>query len=411
MAKAMQLDENGDMHAALLSFRAQVKFKPSDAQHWNNLGVCLSDEESPTFNLFEAKEAFQQALEAPKSTDKTAKFAQQNLDDMGRFEPETDKGLLVLTEENFRAALQMHRRVLVNLYSPNCPFCLQLEPEYEAVAKEYTAARLAENPGLPVLAKLDAVAHKAVAEELGVGTFPSLRYFNVGTVEANVAARTRHDLWEFLQKRAVPLPRLETEGELLELVGGDGTAAAAATVCVAFLGDLDGPRMKAFAEAAAHPAFDNIKFAATDTKHAGAVGMAGVCDCFLCGSTNAATTWTEGDCEPVTAACGPDIGSNNCYTNCASKCDCGSRTCSGGGEDLVVVFRPRGTAGAPETLLGQHGPLATAAWLRRSALQSTVSCRRPCVGSMRPAGVVVVRSLSVSPCWIVVRTDHAHGSD
>jgi tetratricopeptide (TPR) repeat protein len=44
-ARAIEMDEKGDLQAAVASFRSAVKFTPDDSSFWNNLGVAILEAE------------------------------------------------------------------------------------------------------------------------------------------------------------------------------------------------------------------------------------------------------------------------------------------------------------------------------------------------------------------------------
>ena len=83
-ARAIELDEAGDIAGAIASFRAATKFHPEQSEHWNNLGIALRDEENPDMQqghgstrlatLREAAVAFKRAQIA----DPTNEWADEN---------------------------------------------------------------------------------------------------------------------------------------------------------------------------------------------------------------------------------------------------------------------------------------------------------------------------------------------
>ena len=75
-AEAIERDEAGDRAGALASFRAAVRFKPNDSEHWNNLGIFLRDDGDGA--LREAGKHFRAALEI----DPQNEWAGQNLQDI-----------------------------------------------------------------------------------------------------------------------------------------------------------------------------------------------------------------------------------------------------------------------------------------------------------------------------------------
>jgi tetratricopeptide (TPR) repeat protein len=66
---AIDFAEDGDMDAALISFRAATKFTPGETMNWFNLGTALADEavdrgdEKSSAGFEEARECFLKSIE------------------------------------------------------------------------------------------------------------------------------------------------------------------------------------------------------------------------------------------------------------------------------------------------------------------------------------------------------------
>ncbi|KAJ7547667.1 hypothetical protein O6H91_08G097500 [Diphasiastrum complanatum] len=80
--------------------------------------------------------------------------------------------VIVLTPTNFdEIVLDETKHVFVEFYAPWCGHCKNLAPVYEQVATVYKAEKDI------VIAKLDADAHKSVAEKYGISGYPTLKFF------------------------------------------------------------------------------------------------------------------------------------------------------------------------------------------------------------------------------------------
>jgi protein disulfide isomerase len=110
-----------------------------------------------------------------------------------------EKGVMVLTEDNFEQAIKENPMILVEFYAPWCGHCKSLAPEYEKAA-----AVLAKNdPPIP-LAKLDADKHQALAEKYGIEGFPTLFWFKDGEKSAYGGGMEKDGIVSWVQKKTGP---------------------------------------------------------------------------------------------------------------------------------------------------------------------------------------------------------------
>jgi len=118
--------------------------------------------------------------------------------------PEED-GVLVLTEKNFRAALEKYHYILVEFYAPWCGHCKQFAPEYAEAAKQLKQA----SQPIP-LAKVDATAELKLAEDYSVRGYPTIRLFIAGRDQEYTGGRTAQSVVTWVLKKAGP-PAIELE--------------------------------------------------------------------------------------------------------------------------------------------------------------------------------------------------------
>ena len=96
-----------------------------------------------------------------------------------------EEGVLVLTEENFQAALDSSPLLLVEFYAPWCGHCKKLAPEYSAAATQ-----LAEKGASAKLAKVDATEQKELGQKFGIKAGFE---FNINQLVLNTPrTRSRH---------------------------------------------------------------------------------------------------------------------------------------------------------------------------------------------------------------------------
>jgi protein disulfide-isomerase A1 len=79
-----------------------------------------------------------------------------------------EENVLMLGQSNFTAGRSQHRRLLVQFFAPWCGHCRHVAPEYAKAADVLAARGVAAR-----LAKVDAIAEAALAEELGVESYPT----------------------------------------------------------------------------------------------------------------------------------------------------------------------------------------------------------------------------------------------
>ncbi|XDV14624.1 hypothetical protein PO909_014846 [Leuciscus waleckii] len=150
-----------------------------------------------------------------------------------------EKDVLVLHSVNFDRALSENKYLLVEFYAPWCGHCRSLEPIYAEVAG------LLKNGSSDVrLAKVDAVEEKELANEFGVGGFPTLKFFKDGN---------RQNVTDFSGKRTVKGITMWLERHtgpsaivLSDVKSAEALLDANEVVVVGFFQDLEGDKAKTF---------------------------------------------------------------------------------------------------------------------------------------------------------------------
>ncbi|CAM4501269.1 unnamed protein product [Leuciscus chuanchicus] len=150
-----------------------------------------------------------------------------------------EKDVLVLHSVNFDRALSENKYLLVEFYAPWCGHCRSLEPIYAEVAG------LLKNGSSDVrLAKVDAVEEKELANEFGVGGFPTLKFFKNGN---------RQNVTDFSGKRTVKGITMWLERHtgpsaivLSDVKSAEALLDANEVVVVGFFQDLEGDKAKTF---------------------------------------------------------------------------------------------------------------------------------------------------------------------
>ncbi|KAM6155224.1 protein disulfide-isomerase A2 [Rhynchocyon petersi] len=168
--------------------------------------------------------------------------------------PEED-GVLVLNGSTLALALQAHRALLVEFYAPWCGHCKALAPEYSKAAGLLVAESVRA-----VLAKVDAPADEALAQEFGVTEYPTLKFFRDGNrthPEDYTGPPKAEGIVKWLKRRVGPSAmELQDEGDAQALI------EAQELVVIGFFQDLQDDNVAAFL-ALARDALD-MTFGITD---------------------------------------------------------------------------------------------------------------------------------------------------
>ena len=148
--------------------------------------------------------------------------------------PEEDD-VLVLTDSNFKEAIEKHEFVLVEFYAPWCGHCKKLTPEYAKAAAELKGL---DSP-VP-LAKVDATENSNIAKEYGVQGYPTLKFFVKGSPIEYNGGRTHPEIVNWIKKKTGPPSAAVTDAAHLEEL------KKANKVLTVFLGKEDSAEYQAF---------------------------------------------------------------------------------------------------------------------------------------------------------------------
>jgi len=138
----------------------------------------------PTIKFFKKGSETPEDYQGGRSADDFIDFLNNNAGTRLKKTSKPEEAVLTLTPSNFdKVVMDTGKDVLVEFYAPWCGHCKTLAPIYEKVAHAF---KLENNV---VIAKLNADAHKDLAERYGVKGFPTLKFFPKGDKKGEDAQR------------------------------------------------------------------------------------------------------------------------------------------------------------------------------------------------------------------------------
>lgn len=167
-------------------------------------------------------------------------------------EIKVEEGVLVLTKDNFKAAISDNEYVLVEFYAPWCGHCKALAPEYAKAAQQ-----LAEKESKIKLAKIDATEQSELAEEYQVRGYPTIKFFRSGVPIDYSGGRQAADIITWVTKKTGPPTRELNTVEEAEQFLKDNEIAL-----IGFFKNQESDGAKAFISAAS--ALDSFAFGTTN---------------------------------------------------------------------------------------------------------------------------------------------------
>lgn len=145
-----------------------------------------------------------------------------------------------LTSANFHQAINDHKYLMVNFFSPTCSHCEALAPEYIKAAKD-----LASNGSDIKFATVDAGKEGKLADEYGIDGFPTLKFFVEGKPIEYSGGRQAEQISSWVVRKSGPAAKIVSSTDELSTLQQDNTV-----VVVGFLSDLESDLAKAFVETA-----------------------------------------------------------------------------------------------------------------------------------------------------------------
>ncbi|KAK5167685.1 uncharacterized protein LTR77_007384 [Saxophila tyrrhenica] len=171
-----------------------------DADAEKSLGQRFGVQGFPTLKWFDGKSDKPEDYKSGRDIDSLSTF----ISDKTGIKPKTKKAapsnVEMLTDSSFKEQIGGDKDALVAFTAPWCGHCKSLAPVWEKVAQDFAS----ENGVLIAKVDCEAPNAKATAEEAGVKSYPTIKYYPKGSTEAvpYAGGRSEADLISFMNDKA-----------------------------------------------------------------------------------------------------------------------------------------------------------------------------------------------------------------
>ena len=114
----------------------------------------------------------------------------------------TEDGVMVLTNDNFKGAIESNEFILVEFYAPWCGHCKRMKPEFVKAAEAMVTMGVNGK-----LAAVDATKEPKLGKRFEVKGYPTVKYFKNGEFAFDAgAARKEKEIIDFMKDPKEPPP-------------------------------------------------------------------------------------------------------------------------------------------------------------------------------------------------------------
>jgi len=225
-----------------------------DADSEKSLGQRFGVQGFPTIKFFDGKSEKPVDYEGGRDLESLTEFLTKKTGIKPRKKVTPPSAVEFLDDKSFKEKIGKDQDVLVAFTAPWCGHCKSLAPVWETLAQDFSL-----EPGV-IIAKVDAEADssKATAQEQGVNSYPTIKFFPKGKTEPEdyTGGRTEPAFVEFINEKAgthrAPGGRLDATAGTIEaldtlvakLTGGSSISEVAAEATKAAKGLKDGAQYK-----------------------------------------------------------------------------------------------------------------------------------------------------------------------
>ncbi|QSZ37113.1 hypothetical protein DSL72_009206 [Monilinia vaccinii-corymbosi] len=171
-----------------------------DADAEKSLGKKFDVKGFPTLKYFDGKSKTPEDYTGGRDIDSLTEFITKKTGLKPKKAKAAPSAVVMLTDESFKEKIGSDKDIIVAFTAPWCGHCKTLAPIWEKVAQDFV------NEPNVVIAKVDAEAEnsKATAKAQGVSSYPTIKFFQKGSTEAEAysGGRSEKDLVEFLNSKA-----------------------------------------------------------------------------------------------------------------------------------------------------------------------------------------------------------------
>ncbi|KAJ4313681.1 Protein disulfide-isomerase erp38 [Fusarium piperis] len=159
---------------------AKVQIAKVDADAHRDLGKRFGIQGFPTLKFFDGKSDKPQDYNSGRDLESLTEFLVEKTGVKPKKKLELPSEVVFLNDGSFAETIGGDKNVLVAFTAPWCGHCKSLAPTWEDVATDFV------NDKNVLIAKVDAEApnSKAVSEQQGVKSYPTIKWFPAGSKEA-----------------------------------------------------------------------------------------------------------------------------------------------------------------------------------------------------------------------------------
>ncbi|KAL5329017.1 hypothetical protein ACEPPN_002526 [Leptodophora sp. 'Broadleaf-Isolate-01'] len=182
------------------SSKDKISIAKVDADAEKSLGKRFGIQGFPTIKYFNGKDETPEDYNGGRDLESLTEFINKKTGAKAKKAKVSPSAVEMLNDKTFKEKIGAEQDVIVAFTAPWCGHCKTLAPIWEKVASDF-----ASEEGV-LIAKVDAEADnaKATAQDQGVSSYPTIKFFPKGstTPEAYSGGRTEADLVAFMNSKA-----------------------------------------------------------------------------------------------------------------------------------------------------------------------------------------------------------------